>query len=894
MSQALVADLRKLAQRLTGDAGQARAAATAEFWRIGRELRAALPPLLLPGRPAAGKPRIGYLVAHPDRLPATLAVLHREHENGAHDVWLFLLEGLDRAPDAAWAQVVDLRNRGELKAARAVAAADLEVLVDLEGAALAAAPLLVALRPARAIIEPRFEPASTVPVTPAIDATPSVALLARAARVAAECRQDRLRTSVVDIVALDGRLEAAVRLHQAGDSAGARRAYESVLADCQEHPVANYLLGQLLHQQGHASAAISRLRRAVGAAPEFRDAHYTLGQRLADAGHWDDALAAYRCAVDLTPRFAAGWSALGLAALRGSEAGVRAAIGHLERAVALEPDAPEWRFNLGTALQRAGELPAARKAYESVLARNPGHVEARFNLGAVAQELGDLPAGIAAYRAVLQQQPGFAAAYAQLGACLHLTGQVEAWLETYRDYRATCAETLTMAVYGLEASMAAGDPAAHADWRDRILAGNVPAAGPEEFTHAWEQLLFLLLHVDADRAVLHGWYAAYDAAARAVYGEATAPTHPRRPGRARIGYLSGDLREHVMGRMIFEWVSRHDRARYDVVLYSLSPVRDAFTARFQALGVPIIDLGSRPFADAAARIREDDIDLLIDCSGHTRCAQPGILALKPARVLATHIATPGPVGLRVIDYKLTEPLAESDDAQQFLLERLLPVPSGVFPWRRYPDAGGLKRAAVDLAPGAFVCGAFVSLMKLSPRCLNLWRRALERVPRAVLALSPAQPSWRPAYLRWLQAHGIGGDRVVFVPCPADEAGQLARYRVLDVALDPMPCGNVNGTMEALAMGVPVVTLVGPRHGERLGNALLTRFGVTGTIADSEETYLAIIERLAGDPAWAAEVRALVAQRMLDSPVWDADAHVRGLEAAYDRMLAGRGVKVDAR
>ena len=292
---------------------------------------------------------------------------------------------------------------------------------------------------------------------------------------------------------------------------------------------------------------------------------------------------------------------------------------------------------------------------------------------------------------------------------------------------------------------------------------------------------------------------------------------------------------------------------------------------------------------AASRIREDDIDLLIDCSGHTRGAQPGILARKPARVIATHIATPGPVGLRAIDYKLTETLAESDDAQQFVLERLLPVPGGVFPWRRYPAPGALDRSSLGLAPGAFVCGAFVSLMKLSPRCLNLWRRVLEQLPSAVLAFSPAQASWQPAYLRWLQAHGIGRDRVVFVPCPSDEAGQLARYRVLDVALDPLPCGNVNGTMEALAMGVPVVTLVGPRHGERLGNALLSRFGVTGTIARDEDEYVRLVDRLARDPHWAAQLRGLIAQRLVDSPVWNADAHVRGLEAAYDQMLAERGV-----
>jgi predicted O-linked N-acetylglucosamine transferase (SPINDLY family) len=169
-----------------------------------------------------------------------------------------------------------------------------------------------------------------------------------------------------------------------------------------------------------------------------------------------------------------------------------------------------------------------------------------------------------------------------------------------------------------------------------------------------------------------------------------------------------------------------------------------------------------------------------------RAARSRILALKPARVLAAHIATPGR-SRYAIDFA-HRTAGRGDDAQQFQLERCNRCPRRVSV-AALSTCGGLERAAVGLDPGAFVCGAFVSLMKLSPRCLTLWRRVLERVPRVVLAFSPALPSWRPAYLRWLQAHGIGGDRVVFIPCPADEAGQLARYQALDVALDPLPAAT---------------------------------------------------------------------------------------------------------
>ena len=185
-------------------------------------------------------------------------------------------------------------------------------------------------------------------------------------------------------------------------------------------------------------------------------------------------------------------------------------------------------------------------------------------------------------------------------------------------------------------------------------------------------------------------------------------------------------------------------------------------------------------------------------------------------------------------------------------------------------------------------------MKLSPRCLGLWRRILERLPHAMLAFSPVNPSWNSSYLRWLDANGIEANRVVFLPRPSIETGQLARYRLLDIALDALPCGNVNGTMEALAMGVPVVTLLGPRHGERLGYALLSRFGANETVARTEDEYVSLVSRLAEDKEWAAGLRSSIAEARACSPVRDAAAHVRGLEAAYKQMLAEQNVMAGMR
>ncbi|MBK9606946.1 MAG: hypothetical protein IPO58_11250 [Betaproteobacteria bacterium] len=192
---------------------------------------------------------------------------------------------------------------------------------------------------------------------------------------------------------------------------------------------------------------------------------------------------------------------------------------------------------------------------------------------------------------------------------------------------------------------------------------------------------------------------------------------PRRPvpgaGRARNWLLSGDLRA-CHGTDDLRLVSRHDRARYDIVLYSLSPVRDAFTARLQALGVPMVDLGSCRLPAPLRRIRWDGIDLLIRAPATRAARSPGSWRSSPRARTGDASPRRGRSGLRAIDYKLTSRWPERRCASNSRLRA-----PAIGARRRVSVAalssrGGLERTAVGLDPGAFVCGAFVSLMKLSP------------------------------------------------------------------------------------------------------------------------------------------------------------------------------------
>jgi predicted O-linked N-acetylglucosamine transferase (SPINDLY family) len=341
-----------------------------------------------------------------------------------------------------------------------------------------------------------------------------------------------------------------------------------------------------------------------------------------------------------------------------------------------------------------------------------------------------------------------------------------------------------------------------------------------------------------------------------------------------------------MGKMMWGALRHHDRDRFDVFGYATIDARDEWTQRYESIFGRFAALGTLSDSDAASRIGDDDLDVLIDLSTHTKGARPGILAAKPARVQITHAASAGTLAMSAIDFKLTDRYADVDTDPGVQIERPLAMEGCLYPYRHVaPSAAGVyTRERLGLAPRAIVIGAFCTPLKLSQRCLALWRDVLSRVPAAVLAFSPVNPALRPVFLRIGAAAGIEARRIVFVPQGRDDAENQARYRLVDFVLDPVPYGGVNGTLEAVDMGVPVVTLVGRRHAERSSYSILWNLGVTDTIAQTGGDYVEIAVRLATDPAFMRDVRLRIERGIARSALTDLPAHTRNLERAYVAAL----------
>ncbi len=862
-------------------------------------------PVLWPDRTAGDAVRIAYLIApgRPIRIGGLVVDVadYLERVVAAHPSErfapvVFVVDAT--APFSVTGIPVSLLGLAPDPAvARPLAEGDYDALIDLAGMA-AATGALIAQRPARSIWTCQtLEGAHVAPLTthllPSPYAASAEALTAH--RIALETALldcctgaawfTRRTTVSADVLAKAWR--ASVAAHQAGNTDAAIAGYRSVLAEQPGHAPAHYLLGLLLRDRGEASEAERELGAAVAAVSSYVDARCALANLQRTNGHADAAAQTCRDGLALKSTSAPLWRALGLAELARQEGS--AAAEAFERALALAPTDGNTHFNHGVALQMLHRHDDALRAYQRALAFDPDMIDADFNIGVILQEQGRGDAAIQAFEQVLGRNPGYVPAHKALGEVLLAARRIDEWLLAFERFEARCPRALAVAVRALEVNIYRGDFAAIDRYLERLRRDDfVPESGTD-LADCLEQLLFLLLYLDVEPETHFAFYRAYDAVAPQVFGTPFPAPADRRPGRLRIGYLSGDLRNHVMGKMMWEAIRHHDRDRFEVRFYATVADSDEWTEHFREFGDGFATLTEFTDRQAALRIAADDLDILVDLSTHTKGARPGILALKPARVQITHVASPGVVGLSAIDFKLTDACADVPENQAFCLETLLPMAGCVYPYRYVAATAEhpFHRDRLGIPLDAVLLGAFVNPLKLSRRCLALWREVLDRIPRAMLVVSPQSPEARGVYARLLPIGGIPLDRVIVLPQGRDDAENQARYQLIDFVVDPVPYSGVNGTIEALAMDVPVVTLCGRKHCERTSYSILTNLGVGQTIAHSGSEYVDIAVRLATDANFAAEVRAVIRARLAASPLTDMPAHTRNLERAYVEALQQR-------
>ena len=356
---------------------------------------------------------------------------------------------------------------------------------------------------------------------------------------------------------------------------------------------------------------------------------------------------------------------------------------------------------------------------------------------------------------------------------------------------------------------------------------------------------------------------------------------PERP--LKIGYVSGDFREHPVGQFIEPAFAHHNPAQFEIHAFYNHGPSDTLTARLRSHVAHWHPIAGQDDDTVADLIRTLGIDLLIDLSGHTEHHRLFVFARKPAPVQATWLGYPGTTGLATMDYRICDAYTDPPGlTERFHTEKVLRLPECQWCHKSYDDLPSIGELPLSRT-GWLTLGSFNRPAKLNEQVLALWTEILKAIPqsRLILAVIPSQRT-ADHFSAILQKAGITHNRFTFMPQMPSKDYMVALTSV-DILLDPFPYTGATTTFDALIMGVPVVTLAGDRSVARCGVSLLANLGLPELIAETPQDYVDIVKQLADDPAHLAALRSSLRDRMLASPLMNGERFTRQLEAAYRQM-----------
>jgi len=647
---------------------------------------------------------------------------------------------------------------------------------------------------------------------------------------------------------------AAFQHYERRQLAEAETLCRQILAREPNHADALFLSGMIAYQQQRYEPAVDLIGKAIAQNRKAPHYHNAMGMAQRALGRSEEAIKSYRRALTLNPGFADAHFNLGN--LHRAQGELSLAAQCFRRAASDDPGFAEAQFNLATVLQQLGEEGAA-DAYRRALAARPKYPEAHNNLGALLRAKGELLAAVECFRRAIALAPRYANPHANLGNTLLELGRTEEAIVHARRAVAL-------------------DPANASGHSDLIFNLNFDERlGPEE-----------------QQAERRKWDELH---ARPLASEIRTLARDLSPARRlRIGYVSAHFRAYAATYAFGGALLNHDRENFAVFCYSDTRREDDLTRLFRARAECWRDIAGQPDDAVADLVRQDAIDILVDLVGHQVGQRLLVFARKPAPIQITAWGEPTGTGLRAMDYLFADPVLVPQAERPLLAERVIDLPGALGYWlpEALPEPGPLPA----LKNGYVTFGSFNRRSKITKSVVRCWAEIMRSVPDAHLVLKNKmmdQPELQAELRAAFVSTGLAPERLILIGATS-RADHFATYRGIDIALDPFPHSGGMTTLDAIAMGVPVVTWAGRTIISRLAASCLSALGLAQFVAPDVASYIATAVAMSKDIGALAKLRDELRGRLLGSAIGDPIRYARAVEAAYRSVWQEYCATADAR
>lgn len=714
-----------------------------------------------------------------------------------------------------------------------------------------------------------------------------------------------------------GLLDKALRLFQTGQYAEARQQFESITHSDPGNPDGHHLLGLCFYKEELYDDAVNAIRKALKIAPGNPQYLNNLGQIFRSAGDFEESEKAYRLAIRNEPGMFEAYNNLGNALV--DQERIDEAIAEYTEAIHINPDYAPAHYNLGIALKQNKNWRESRAAFsnsiklmpdnldahaslasvlfeirqpfealdlcQQALSQDPGHFQSNANGGLILYSLGDYEGALPLLERAVSIDPDFkessvnlASVYGKLG----MTERAIGLLKTLHEKYPTCS-TVTAKLYGSLGGVCA--------WEEMIGLGNeldeqiradIAAGRP-----SGEQPFAQVGRVDDPQVNFLTAKSWSDEVIRRMSSvtESFPQTRKINEGhRIKLGYISSDYRNHPIAHLMNRLFELHDRDRFEVYAYSNSQDDGSeYSRHLRQSSDCFVLINTMTDEEAATRIHQDEIDILIDLNGHTSGGRHGVCALHPAPIQVSWIY-PGTVGADFIDYIVVDAIIVPEKDQRFLGEKPLIMPNCylIFDDKATSGVQISSRSSEGLPEDAFVFCSFCTPNKFDPITFEVWMDILSSCEGSVLWLF-VEDDLTKAHLRsFAQKRGIEENRVIFAR-KLPKAEHLDRIRLADIALDTRIYNGHTTTSDCLLAGLPVITMEGNHWASRVSMSILHAAGLPELVTGGLDDYRDLAIRYANDRESMRSLRKKTEETVKSSVMSDSPKLVEDLENGFEKI-----------
>lgn len=317
--------------------------------------------------------------------------------------------------------------------------------------------------------------------------------------------------------------------------------------------------------------------------------------------------------------------------------------------------------------------------------------------------------------------------------------------------------------------------------------------------------------------------------------------------KLRVGYISGDLRQHVVSSFVEPILQRYNRSMFEVYCYANVEHEDDVSKRFKNYPeinwFNIFDIDTEKICQL---IKSHKIDILIDLAGHTNKNNLDVLAKKPAPIQMTYLGYPNTTGLTTIDYRITDKYADPETTTQWFSEKLIRLPKCFLCYNISMDL-----SIVPIVPKNktnIVFGVLNKIHKYNKYTYRVWNRIINTVNDSTLIIKKDIKSSKNENEKCLSVLNLPANKFKMIDYVSDPQKYLLMYNDIDICLDTFPYSGTTTTCDALIMSTPVITLNIPnRHVSNVTSSFMMNMGFPELIAHSMEEYIDIAVNLANNP-----------------------------------------------